>query len=66
MPNLVRKLGGDIIGLNDVIRLDSNAMRLSNVIRLDDAIRLSGNAIRLSNIIRLDDAMRLSNIIRMQ
>ena len=54
------------------MRLDSDAMRLSNVMRLNDIIRLGdvmrlgGNAIRLGNIIRLNNIMRLSNIMRLK
>ena len=44
--------------LSDVMRLGSNAMKLSNVIRLDNVIRLR-NVIRLDNIIRLNNAIRL-------
>jgi len=65
LPNLARRLSGDTIGLNNVIRLDSNAIRLDDIIRLGDVIRLN-NVIRLGNVIRLDgNIIRLNNIIRL-
>ena len=57
MPNLARRLGSNIIGLNNVIRLNGDAIRLNNIIRLSNVIRLN-NIMRLGNIIRLN-----SNII---
>ena len=56
LPNLARRLGGNAIGFNDVIRFDGD------IIRLDDVIRLN-NAIRLDNTIRLNNAIRLSDVI---
>ena len=33
LPNLARRLGGNIIGLNNVIRLNGDIIRLNNIIR---------------------------------
>jgi len=41
LPNLGRRLGGDTIGLDNVMRLDGDVMRLGNMIRLDSTIRLN-------------------------
>ena len=64
MPDLARRLGGNAIGLNDVMRLNGDVMRLDNAIRLGDVIRLD-DAIRLGDVIRLNsDVMRLDDVIR--
>jgi hypothetical protein len=50
LPNLARRLSRDTMGLDDVIRLNGDAMRFGNVMRLNDAIRL-GNIMRLDNVV---------------